>query len=72
MTIAVALDSALVEAARNDGLEAHRSAPKQIERWAAIGRVAEQNPDLSYDFIVGLLQAKAELEAGSASGFSFE
>jgi hypothetical protein len=72
MTITVELNSALAEAARTYGLSAHRSTSQQIEHWAAVGRMAEQNPDLTYDFNRGLLQAKAKFEAGSASEFSFE
>ena len=32
-----------------------RSVPKQIEHWAKIGKVAEENPDLPYSFIQELL-----------------
>ena len=40
----------------------HRSVPKQIEYWAQIGRIAEDNPDLPFGFIRDSLVATAELE----------
>lgn len=29
----------------------NRSTPKQIERWANIGKIMDDNPDLPYDFV---------------------
>jgi len=29
----------------------NHSIAKQIEHWARIGRIAEENPDLTYEFI---------------------
>ena len=37
-----------------------RSTPKQIEYWAKIGKIAEENPDLPYDFIKDVLLAMDE------------
>lgn len=71
MSTAIKLDNALVESARIYGEASHRSAPKQIEHWATLGRIAEQNPDLSYDFIIGLLRAKAQVKAGEVSEYTF-
>jgi len=41
-----------------------RSVPKQIEHWTEIGRIAEDNPDLTYEFIKDALTAMAEAKAG--------
>lgn len=71
MSTAVKLDSALVEMARIYGEASHRSTPKQIEHWATLGRIAEQNPDLPYEFIAGLLQARAQVKAGDVSEYIF-
>ena len=71
MSTAIKLDDALVESARIYAEASHRSAPKQIEHWATLGRIAEQNPDLSYDFIIGLLRARAQAKAGEVSEYSF-
>jgi len=32
--------------------------------WARIGKIAEENPDLSYDFIKNILLGKIEAESG--------
>lgn len=71
MSTAVKLDSALVETARIYGEASHRSTSKQIEHWATLGRIAEQNPDLPYEFIIGLLQARAQVKAGDVSEYTF-
>lgn len=46
-----------------------RSIPKQIEHWAQIGKVMEDNPDLSYEFVKGLLLAEAEMASGKATKY---
>ena len=48
-----------------------RSIPRQIEHWAKIGKLAEENPDLPYEFIKGVLEARAEMENGDLSAFEF-
>ena len=48
-----------------------RSVPKQIEHWAKIGKIAEENPDLPYAFIKGVLEAKREMDHGDVSIFEF-
>lgn len=47
----------------------HRSIPKQIEHWALIGRIAEDNPDLPYEFIRDALMASAEVKAGKVKKY---
>ena len=48
-----------------------RSVPKQIEHWVKIGKAAEENPDLPYDFIRGVIEAGEEIKRGDVSIFSF-
>jgi hypothetical protein len=48
-----------------------RSVPKQIEHWAKIGKIAEENPDLPFDFIKGVIEGKYEIENGAVSEFVF-
>ena len=47
----------------------HRSIPKQIEHWAQIGRIAEDNPDLTYDFIRDAILATAEIKSGATEPY---
>jgi hypothetical protein len=55
MGTSVNLDKTLVDTARSYSIVQSRSVPKQIEHWAKIGRIAEENPDLTYEVIQGIL-----------------
>lgn len=46
-----------------------RSVPKQIEHWARIGKIAEENPDLTYEFIRDALLATEQVKAGMATPY---
>jgi hypothetical protein len=48
-----------------------RSIPKQIEYWSRIGKIAEENPDLPYEFIKEILLAKAESNGGKLEKYIF-
>ena len=48
-----------------------RSLSMQIEHWARIGKIAEENPDLTYAFIEDVLIGKAELDNGNVTPFEF-
>ena len=41
----------------------HRSVPKQIEFYFRIAKIAEENPELSFDLIKQILMADAEPNA---------
>ncbi len=56
----VNLSDELVEKAKQYASVYSRSTPKQIEYWAKIGKVAEENPDLPYEFIRDILLAMDE------------
>jgi len=49
-----------------------RSLSMQIEHWARIGKIAEENPDLPYSFIEDVLLGKSELDNGSVTPFEFK
>jgi hypothetical protein len=72
MALSVRLSNNLVDTAKTISKVMHRSCASQIEHWATIGRLVEENPDLPYDFIIGSLVAKAELESGQVEDYSFE
>jgi hypothetical protein len=64
VTVNVKLSDKLVEQARSCGQVQHRSTPKQIEYWSQIGKIAEENPDLSFFMIRDLLVADQEAVVG--------
>jgi hypothetical protein len=64
MSYAVKLSDHMVFDARIMAKVFNRSLAGQIEYWAKIGKIAEENPDLSYAFIRDLLIAMEEEDAG--------
>ncbi|XBS70706.1 ParD-like family protein [Acerihabitans sp. KWT182] len=62
MSTSVRLDDEFVSDIKVYAEAASRSIPKQIEHWAKIGRIAEDNPDLPYSFILETLLAQSEVE----------
>lgn len=71
MAKTINLADELVNEAKRYGQIYSRSTPKQIEYWAHIGKIAEDNPDLPYSFIKDILLAKAESEDGELSPYKF-
>ena len=51
MAQSVRLSDLLVRQAKSVGMVMSRSGAGQIEHWAKIGKIAEENPELSYEFI---------------------
>ena len=50
----------------------NRSLAGQIEHWAKIGRLAEENPNLTYEFIKNILIAQQEAAAGKFEPYEFD
>ncbi|AJC48699.1 MULTISPECIES: TA system antitoxin ParD family protein [Allofrancisella] len=72
MALSVRLSDDLVIKAKTIAKVMHRSCASQIEHWAMIGRIVEENPDLPYDFVIGSLVAKAEMDNGLVEDYEFE
>ncbi|MEH6586165.1 MAG: hypothetical protein V7720_06380 [Halioglobus sp.] len=71
MAKAIKLSEELINDAITNGKAQHRSPPKQIEYWARIGKIADENPDLPLSFIKGVLIGIAERSAGDVSKYEF-
>ncbi len=69
MAKSIRMDDNFVQEAQLYAEVNHRSIPKQIEHWAQIGRIAEDNPDLPYEFIRDALIATAEIESGATEPY---
>jgi hypothetical protein len=69
MAISIRLDDDFVNDVKIHAEASSRSVPKQIEHWAKIGRIAEDNPDLPYAFILEALLAKSEVDNGKVSRY---
>ena len=70
-TTSVRLDQDLVEKASIIGKALNRTTPKQIEHWAKIGGIMEDNPDLPYEFVKQAVISQAQKEAGKMEPYSF-
>ena len=50
----------------------HRSASKQIEHWAEIGKIVEDNPDLPLSLITEMLISAEEINQGLGTEYEFD
>jgi hypothetical protein len=71
MATAIKLSDLLVEDAKPYAQAMHRSIPKQIEYWARLGKVAEENPDLPISMLQDMLVSIEEVKAGNLSPYNF-
>ena len=71
MARSIKLSDNLVNDATTHGKALHRTPPKQIEYWARIGKIAEENPDLTLGFVKDILVGIEEAEAGDVTEYKF-
>ncbi len=71
MAGAVRVSDELLREARNYSNIDNRSITGQIEHWARIGKIAEENPDLNYTLIREILIGIKELEQEEPSEYNF-
>jgi hypothetical protein len=72
MATAIKLSDLLVQEAKPYAQAMHRSIPKQIEYWARLGKVVEENPDLPIGMLQDMLVSIEEVKAGRLSVYNFE
>lgn len=71
-TTSIRIDQTLFDKAAIMGKALNRTTPKQIEHWAKIGKMMEDNPDLPYEFVEQAIIAQAEKEAGELEAYHFD
>jgi len=71
MAIAVKLSGDIVSSAQIMSKVLNRSVTGQIEYWAKIGKLAEENPDLNYSMIKNILISKQELKLKQLEPYNF-
>jgi len=64
MFVNVKLPESLVNQAKQHAQIEHRSIPKQIEYWSRIGKIAEENLDLTFAMIRQIMIADLEEPSG--------
>ena len=72
MAKAVKLSEHIVSEAKIISKVFNRSIAGQIEYWAKIGKIVEENPDLTYEFIKEVLISQQEARAGKLEEYSFD
>ncbi|MDL1982713.1 MAG: ParD-like family protein [Deltaproteobacteria bacterium] len=71
MPTAVKMSDDLVIKAKIKSKIFKRSIAGQIEYWASIGQLIEENPDLPLPFIQEILIAKEQIKAGLGTPYVF-
>ena len=69
MPTAVRISDDLIKSARKVSKVENRSLTGQIEYWAKIGQIAEENPELSFKLIKEILLGLEDIEAGEFSEY---
>ena len=71
MSKTIKLSDELVMDAAVYGKAQHRSTPRQVEYWARIGKIADENPDLTLGFVKDILIGMEEIDASDVSEYQF-
>ena len=71
MGLAIRISDSLVKEAKLRAKVENRSLTGQIEYWAKIGKIAEENPDLSYNLIKEILIGVEQLERDRGNDYQF-
>ena len=71
MPTSIQLSELLIEEAKSFAQAMNRSVAEQIEYWARLGKVAEENPDLPIPMVQDILASMKEVKAGNLSTYQF-
>ena len=71
MATAVKVSDDLFEKAKIKSKIFKRSIAGQIEYWAKIGQMVEENPDLPLPFIQDVLMGREQIKAGQGTPYIF-
>jgi len=71
MATAVKVSDDLFEKAKIKSKIFKRSIAGQIEYWAKIGQMIEENPDLPLPFIQDVLMGREQIKAGQGTSYIF-
>ena len=71
MSTAIDLSERLIEEAKPFAQAKHRSVAEQIEHWARLGKVVEENPDLPINLLQDVLVSIEEMKSGNLKKYQF-
>ena len=72
MSTAVRISNALVKEAKINSKVENRSITGQIEYWAKIGKIAEENPDISFSLMKEILLGFEQLDSDEGIEYYFD
>lgn len=72
MPTAIRISDKLISDAKLISKVEKRSLTGQIEYWAQIGKIVQENPDLPYQLIKEILIGLEELDSGDTTEYQFE
>lgn len=72
MSIAVRISNTLIKAAKINAKVENRSITGQIEYWAKIGKIAEENQDLPFSLIKEILLGIEQLDSNEGVEYHFD
>jgi len=71
MSTAIKISKQIAEDAKLTAKVTRRSMAGQVEYWAFIGKIAEENPDLSFLVIKDILLGRQQLKEGLGEPYIF-
>jgi len=71
MGTAIKISKEIVDEAKISAKVSRRSMAGQVEYWAFIGKIAEDNPDLSFLVIKDILLGRQQLREGIGTPYIF-
>jgi len=71
MSTAIKISKEIAEEAKLCAKVSRRSMAGQVEYWAFIGKIAEDNPDLSYLAIKDILLGRQQIKEGLGTPYIF-
>ena len=72
MVITIKLSNVLIEEAKLHAQAMHHSVSKQIEHWARLGKLAEDNPDLPIGILQDMKTSIEEVKSGNLTEYQFD
>jgi len=72
MSVAVRISDPLANKARSRSRAMHRSLAGEIEYWAEMGEILEDNPDLSFSFVQEIMVGREQVKVGDLTPYQFD
>jgi len=71
VSIAIRISDPLAKKARVRSRALNRSLASQVEYWAKMGEILEDNPDISFSFVQEILVGREQAKAGELTPYEF-